>query len=1311
MSRLGAGTLRLVRSFLVFCLTVLLVTSVAFTGGTALANAVPAQFPENDNISESDGSDVVDVKEQDIPELQEETEAITGPEAQPQEGSEPSAPEPSTPELLQQQLNELTRAFAPLASGDNCNHANPGTGAYAETLCWLDFSGFTTEYVNHGSLLRPDWQSVMGNQYTAGGRSGDWGNIQNYPVRVDLGDGYVLTAQLDANGNNDQGKRIKADSFPTWSGAFLGNKNFYTGVPGRPALYQQDGRGDTTLKLKNIELQKDGASLRDFSVVVADAETTDSGEGIEWSTTGEGFKWLPNKPKPRSKADVMGNACSTATPAWNSTIPSPTASCSSNSNDVKTGTPLLATAPPVSGAFEITQRMTTQGGLFRNDRQGVAFGVIIGRAEVQTEVQDRIVNSANENVDPTNFTASIEQAHSGAEVVSTQTGATDLVSPAESVVLPVSSNGTRLHFASDASGSLASSYTRAWRCEKSDPETGLKVYWPSETTTSPTPPSDADPFSELRVGQLLRCKIVYTPPYLSLEKSVENTGTEALHTPADFTVKAVGQDDAYSSIEGLGNQDSLVTRRPVAIGEYLLQENGPDTETEGNWQYCYDWTDLKCVPGEESTRAGELKTTIDDSDVITDARLQIRAGNDISCTFYNTARFPELEASTDVFDADGALLDWDAPVSEGDVLSYRLTFNNSGNVAMDIDHRHYLGDVFDDATLIERSTRISDGQEDSYPESMPQPGLRVSENVDVEDPHLALIGRVLRGQTRTVWFRVEVLGNSEDVDARQKFHDDAGNTTSPVGYVLSSYLLPSDESVPTDCAEPEEGKQSNCTRNPVPAWTVEKQARPADGARLHKGGNTHYQIIAEKMNAATTISDLEFEDDLTHVFKTAGWAPGAAVPGGALKRGIYFFDAQDQSLDADGNPIGSLANPAAAFDENSGYVPEPVLEGERWILRSLPVTLPDNAMRAEMWFAVEAGQRPANIPPSWPGDREPAFGSRYVNYVRAQAGNDVPPNRCGLDTTVEPNTQPTATAPNPIDERVPEDCWVAHRMSDNYFTIRKDSRGAGVEFPASVSGWGDGTGLTNMVGHEFEIRDDIGGSPSEYPSVKLCRAEYHPAHWNGEFISGGTPDWGEGSETLAAIIEHNNALPVEASELPLCGLFYPQGTFGGQEHAGGQDGRWRSEYLSDGDYWLVETKAPDQQINNTGTALRQVPGVQLLANPIAFTVWPDQDAEFFGPQNPQQSMEGRGQLDIKGLERQRCSPGAPVGERPVACVNPTGYLMLVQDTVPYSLPLTGGRGTTWLLIAGGGILLVTALGIWNSRRKQSLDISGGANPM
>src|SRR5699024_833695 len=226
---------------------------------------------------------------------------------------------------------------------------------------------------------------------------------------------------------------------------------------------------------------------------------------------------------------------------------------------------------------------------------------------------------------------------------------------------------------------------------------------------------------------------------------------------------------------------------------------------------------------------------------ITDARLQIRAGNDISCTFYNAARFPELEASTDVFDAEGTLLDWDAPVTEGEMLSYRLTFNNSGNVAMDIDHRHYLGDVFDDAPFIDGSIRISDGREDTYPDSMPQPGLRVAENLDAEDPHLALTGRFLRGEIRPVWFRVEVVGDSDNTEARQQAHDEAGNTTSPVGDVLSSYLLPSDESVPKDCAEPEEGKQSNCTRNPVPAWTVEKQSRPADGARLHKGGNTHYQ--------------------------------------------------------------------------------------------------------------------------------------------------------------------------------------------------------------------------------------------------------------------------------------------------------------------------------------------------------------------------------------------------------------------------------------------------------------------------------------
>ncbi|MBD8029996.1 DUF7927 domain-containing protein [Corynebacterium gallinarum] len=1222
---------------------------------------------------------------------------------------EPQSPALSETEQLLQSLNQLNATLSPLAVGDdNCNNANPGTGAYAETLCWLDFTGFTTAYRNVGSWL-PNWQSVMGSQYTAGGRIGNWGNIQNYEVNMDLGGGYVLRADLDVTGNNNAGKQVVANSFPTWSGAFLGNRNFYSGVGGRPALYQTGNGGDTSLTLKNIELERDGTLLRDYSIVVADAESTDTNESIDWTTTGEGFRWLPNTPPGGSKLNVMGNACSTASPAWNSSTPTAQASCKGGASGNKTGTAMLATAPPSTGSFQITQQMKGNG------LQGVAFGVIIARAAVQTSVTDRIVNSSNQAADQTNFSGTILQTIGNTQIATTETGTNALQSPEGTSALPVSTLGTQLRFTSVASGSLASSYRSAWRCERTNPANGTTSYWPSQTTTSPTPPAPSDPFTLLSVGQYLKCNIEYTPPYLTLLKEVDNGATAATHTAADFTLQATRQVSPVSMIRGPGNQAAAVTKRAVATGQYALQENGPNPETQGNWPYGYDWANLVCAPQPGSTALGAFALTSGQDGTVAAGSLQINPGNNIVCTYRNVAREPQLEAEKEVFDASGNVVDRDSVVNANETISYKLTFRNSGTAAMELDYRDYLGDVLDDAQFVTNSVRISNGEETAYPNHMDDPGIVVTEQLNQLNPQLGITGTVQRAQTRTVWFRVTVLSNQDNAGPRQegivRSSDEAPNQ---VGYMLSNYLLPAGSPVPQACPEPAPGEPSSCTQHPVPAWSVAKDSRPADGARLHKGGNTHYQIIATKMNAATPLEDLVFEDDLTHVFKTAGWAPGAAVPGGALKRGIYFFDENDQALDAAGEPVGTVAVPVAAFDENSGYVPEPTFHVDtgRWIIRSLPVTLPVNAVRAEMWFAVEAGQLPANIPSNWPEDSNPAFGSKYVNYVRAQAQDALLPNQCSLATTNAPNTGFSPTAPIPQDVDFPEACRVIHQMSDNYFTIRKDARGAGVEFPDSISGWGDSTGLTNMVGHEFEIRDDQGGAPTDHPSVKLCRAEYNPTIWDGNFISGGTPDWGEDSATLAAIIAHNNTLPAGSpNELPLCGLFYPQGTFSGQPHAGGQDGRWRSEYLSEGDYWLVETKAPELQINNAGTERRPVPGVQLLAQPIGFRVWPEADAPYFGTQNPQQSMEGRGQLDIEGLEQDRCSPGAPVGERPVACVNPTGYLMIVQDVVPITMPLTGGKGTTWLIVAGSGVITASVIGLWLWRRNQSRRIIGGENPM
>jgi hypothetical protein len=399
-------------------------------------------------------------------------------------------------------------------------------------------------------------------------------------------------------------------------------------------------------------------------------------------------------------------------------------------------------------------------------------------------------------------------------------------------------------------------------------------------------------------------------------------------------------------------------------------------------------------------------------------------------------------------------------------------------------------------------------------------------------------------------------------------------------------------------------------------------------------------------------------------------------------------------------------------------VPEPEFDEttQRWILESEPVTLPDNAIRAELWFAVEAGQIPAGIPDpaAWENDppqvtgNTPQMGWSYVNYATADATN-ISPNQCRTpdDLADGPNVDLAPDADSVVDDDFPEACRVQHQLSDNYFTIRKDAAGTGDNLPRGED-WGtDDSGLWNLVGHEFEIRDDNDGEPSDEPSAKLCRTGYNPYNgWDGEFTGTGEPDWGEDSETLEAIIEYNNE---HGTELPMCGLLYAQGTIGDPEkpNAGGQEGRWRSEYLTAGDYWLVETKAPDRQVSQDGSQTRPVPGVQRLAEPVEFRIWPDEDGAYFGDQDPQQSMEGRGQLDIAGQDGDRptqgyldrCSPGADVGSRPVDCVNPTGYLMLVKDPVPAGLPFTGGTGRTLLTIGAVIVLLATLAGIWWYRRR------------
>lgn len=571
------------------------------------------------------------------------------------------------------------RNLAARAGESSCNYANAGTGAYAETLCWIDFSAvgsaITTEYrqrnadTDSTSCERPkkkwnctttlQFDSVLGADYgsvTATGFFSDksedtartsshaaattdldsllpatgssrYGNLgatgfMPYPITVTLQGGYTLTAGVTISSDTAAGRVVAARAFPTYSGAFLGNRDFYTGVGGNPALYQLSSGGSktTTITLSNVTLRSNGAKTTGFSVVVADAESTDSGESIGWSRqNGSNFSWLPNVPGGTGKTATMGNACPQSyVPALGST--SATAECRANSSSTKTGTPMLQVSPTSaseSTSFNITATLGTSGGL-----QGTAFGIIVARAQTTVQVADRIVGTNGTSLDGTNFSVTVNGG-STASTGATATGATT-----GGIPVLLNAEGSRVAFdATSPSGALATSYTASWQCFKTDPNSTVRTPWPA-TGSSPTPPPTSSQFALLRAGQFAHCTVTYTPPYLTLVKQVQNGSTGASNVPADWSLSGTGTSSRASG-SGAG------VRTAVAAGTYTLAETGPTNP----WVHGYRWTGLSCTANTGSTAVGSLTTTPGSpSGSIASGSMPIAPGNDVTCRFVNTAQ-------------------------------------------------------------------------------------------------------------------------------------------------------------------------------------------------------------------------------------------------------------------------------------------------------------------------------------------------------------------------------------------------------------------------------------------------------------------------------------------------------------------------------------------------------------------------------------------------------------------------------------------------------------------------------------------------
>jgi hypothetical protein len=233
-----------------------------------------------------------------------------------------------------------------------CGYAAAGSGTYASSLCLVDFAALT------------------GNNMVAA-REG----CVEYSVPLPGGSTLYFCIGIT-------GSPVAPYALPTWTNGFLGNSingvPFYSDVPGDPALYQScEGysatcvvngatvnntwAGATTITLTNIAVvAPDGNPATGWELVSADAESSDGGESIQW-TSNQDLYVIPNNQSVDTPSDPIGNACdsgayvsgtlgSTAVTSTQIFAGSPATSitCTGYANGTKTGTLMVESEQPTS---------------------------------------------------------------------------------------------------------------------------------------------------------------------------------------------------------------------------------------------------------------------------------------------------------------------------------------------------------------------------------------------------------------------------------------------------------------------------------------------------------------------------------------------------------------------------------------------------------------------------------------------------------------------------------------------------------------------------------------------------------------------------------------------------------------------------------------------------------------------------------------------------------------------------------------------------------------------------------------------------
>jgi hypothetical protein len=228
--------------------------------------------------------------------------------------------------------------------------ANPASGSNAAQIYWMDWTG----------LAAP---------LTTGAGS------QNYSFT--LVDGSTLTLTLTRGGASTA--LFTAAQVPTFGGAAIGNDG-YTGFgTANVALYPDAAvtiGSNVSFQLSNIVLTNPaGTAVSKFEVVIADAESMDTGDGagsnLTFVTTGGNWSLVERVPAAGRNAVALSGL-------GTQTVVQPNGGFANN-----VPAWILSTAKPNAGAFNITATMNSTA------RQGIMLGIRVGSVTLNKNIVSR----------------------------------------------------------------------------------------------------------------------------------------------------------------------------------------------------------------------------------------------------------------------------------------------------------------------------------------------------------------------------------------------------------------------------------------------------------------------------------------------------------------------------------------------------------------------------------------------------------------------------------------------------------------------------------------------------------------------------------------------------------------------------------------------------------------------------------------------------------------------------------------------------------------------------------------------------------